>query len=78
MKINTKEEAVKKLRSLEKFCLSASDKEVSEQPSSNESFYGGPFYGKDGEKWPVYEGRALIPWLFLSQKIFLIIVFLKM
>ena len=68
MKINTKEEARDKFSSMAKSCSVSTDKEAVEQPSKDQSFYGGSFYGKKGENWPTYGGRALIPWLFLSKK----------
>jgi hypothetical protein len=40
----------------------------SEQGASAASSYGGSFYGRHGEPWPVNDGKPLIPWLQVASR----------
>ncbi len=55
------------IRAVAKSALISKDSKCDDQPARNRSFYGGSFYGLPSESWPTFEGRPLVPWVFISR-----------
>ena len=66
MKINDIAAGRDYIKALAKRAVCSTESRSAAQPAATQSFYGGSFYGAEGEAWPHFEGRPLIPWCYLS------------
>ena len=60
-------EARERIRAAARSALISKDFESEDQPPRHRSFYGGSFYGLPDETWPRFEGRPLLPWVYISR-----------
>ena len=67
MKVANIAEGRERIRQAAKSALISKDSKSEEQPVQNRSFYGGRFYGLPSESWPMFQGRPLLPWVFISR-----------